>query len=168
MTCRGDWWRLRWNQVQACYDWVGRQTDTWHYLPLPEGEPRAIAITPGREGGRPGGWCRTGTLGKPSGRIWGSSDHGGTGDSGGQGGYGDSGGHGGSGASGGHGGYGDSGGHGGYGDSGGHGGSGALGDHGGIIPKVPFLVTMATRTTGIFLGGSPAGGHSGSADALGR
>ncbi len=103
--------------------------------------------------GRPGGWCRTGTLGKPLGRIWGSGDHGGTGDSGGQGGYGDSGGHGGSGASGGHGGYG---------DSGGHGGSGASGGHGGIIfwkgldrgaivalTKVPCMATMATRTTGL-------------------
>ncbi len=42
------------------------------------------------------------------------------------------------------------------------------------LTKVPFMVTMATRTTGIwppqkiFLGGSPAGGHSGSADASGR
>ncbi len=37
------------------------------------------------------------------------------------------------------------------------------------LTKVPCMATMATRTTGIwpppksFLGGSPAGGHSGSA-----
>ncbi len=87
--------------------WLGWQTAGSVTLPpLPEGESHAVALTPGREGGRPAGWCRTGTLGKPPGRIWGSGDHGGTGDSGGQGGYGDSDGHGGSGASGGHGGYG--------------------------------------------------------------
>ncbi len=135
MTCRCAWLRLRWNQVRACVVIGGGQTDPWHYLPLPEGASRAVTVTPGREGGRPGGWCRAGTLGKPPGRVWGSGDHSGTGDSGGQGRYGDSGGHGGSGASGGHGGiiFWD-----------------GL-DRGAIVTltKVPCMATMATRTMGI-------------------
>ncbi len=188
MTCRCAWWRLRWNQMRS--EWC--RTDRYVTLPPPPGRrvPRR-SINTGEGGWAP--WRLmldrdTGKASRADLRLrWPRRDRrlggqGGSGASGGHGGYGDSGGHGVSGASGGHGVSGASGGHGGYGDSGGHGGSGASGGHGGIfswegldrgaivaLTKVPCMATMATRTTGIwppqksFLGGSPAGGHSGSA-----
>ncbi len=51
-TGAGVWWMM--------IDWDGGQTDEFVTLPPP----------PGREGGRPEGWCRAGTLGKPPGRVW--------------------------------------------------------------------------------------------------
>ncbi len=176
MTCRWWWLGLRWNQVRACVviGWDGGQTDSWHYLPLPHGASRAVTEIPGREGGRPKGWSRAGTLGKPPGRVWGSGDHGGTGDSGGHGGSGASGvqggsgalgGHGGPGAPGGHGGSGASGGHGGSGASGGHGGSGALGGHGG--PGAPGG-HGGSGASGGHGGSGASGGHGGSGDSGGH
>ncbi len=67
--------------------------DPLHYLPLPEGATRAVIVTPGRGGGRPGG-LRDLETGQVASRA---VLHGGSGDSGGHGGSGDSGGHGGSG-----------------------------------------------------------------------
>ncbi len=48
--CAQSW--LRWTQVRA-FVVIGEgegQTDSWHYLPLPEGASRVITVTPGRGG----------------------------------------------------------------------------------------------------------------------
>ncbi len=125
-------------------DWRGTRTDRSVTLPPPPGRrvPRRNS-----NNGEGAPWSlvqgRAGTLGKPLGQVWGSGDHGGFG---------------------GHGGTGDSGGHGGSGDSGSHDGTEHSGSHGHIIfwegldrgaivtlTKAPCMVTMATRTTAIYL-----------------
>ncbi len=76
MNGGGKWLQVfvindKWDQVRACAV-IGKgagQADPWHYLPLPEGATRAVIVTPGRGGGRPGG-LRDRTGGLQGGAPW--------------------------------------------------------------------------------------------------